>query len=122
MTYLTLANGRIEGRKQPVLCIDAGIGHGVHDSRLARIGIANQRYSNVIRTRFSLRLPLAIQLLQLIFELGNALVNQATIGFYLRLSGSSGTNPSLLAGKVRPKARQSRKLILQLGQLYLRFS
>src|SRR5699024_11899786 len=108
MTDRTLANGRIEGRKQPVLCFDAGIGNRVHESILARIGIANQRYSNVIRTRFSLRLPLAIQLLQLIFELGNALVNQATIGFYLRLSGSSGTNPSLLAGKVRPKARQSR--------------
>ena len=78
---LQLAHGGIERGEQPILDSDVGFGQGVEERRLACVCVSDDRGDWKVRLQASLALggSGAINGLELLFDLGDALQNPAPI-------------------------------------------
>ena len=116
-----LPNGRVEGREQAVLDQHAGARELVHERRLARVRVADQRQGGERH-----RAPLvaveparALHVAQAAAELRDALAHAAAVDLELRLAGAPRAHAAAQAREVGPLPREARQEVLELRQLDL---
>ena len=115
------AQGRVQGGEQLVGLEDAGLGEAVEEGRFAGIGVADQGH------RRQLRLvpgppalgPLTDDTLQPLVEGGDALAEQAAVGFELGLARPPQADTTLLALQVSPTPHEAGREMGELGQFHL---
>ncbi len=82
---------RIQRGEQHVGGLHVGAGQAVEQRRLAGIGVADQRHDAVRHALAACAMQAArgLNLLQFALELGDALLDQAAVGFDLGFAGSA---------------------------------
>src|SRR6185369_2884326 len=104
--------------------VDAGFGKPVHQRRLAGIRIADQ-CDHRIRNRLPLaavELAGAVDFLEPILELVDAVAHLAAVGLELGFAGPARTDAGLHARKMRPRPRKARQHVLELRELDLQLA
>ncbi|MBA7695711.1 hypothetical protein ES703_104346 [subsurface metagenome] len=120
LVQLQLPGGSIEGSEETVVHEDVGTGQGIHQGRLAGVGIAHQGYTEGVPASVALSSALRGDVFQLAFELTDARPNEATIRFDLGLAGAApSADAAHLSLQVGPLPGQPGEQVLQLCQLYL---
>ena len=97
---------RIERLEEAVVHRDRGIGEGVQERRLARVGVARERDDRRLGTApgLALRVPPALELLQTPAQLADPAACEPAIGLELRLAGAAGPDAAAEALQVLPHA------------------
>src|SRR5581483_11223700 len=115
---------RVEGGEQPVLDEDAGIGELVQQSRLAGVGVADQRHAVQPGAGPGLALVAAVlaQLPELGLELGHPPQQPPAVDLQLRLPRTAGADATTLLAEGLAAAAEARQPVPQLGQLVLRLA
>src|SRR6185369_11132517 len=103
---------------------DTGMGQGIEQSRLAGIGVADQRNVERVATpaRFALHTTLARKPRQALLEQLDPIAEQAAVSFKLLFAGSAHADTAPLALQVSPAPHQASREMFKLGQFNLQFA
>jgi hypothetical protein len=101
----------IERGEHALLGKDMGIGQGVKQRRLTRVGVSGegqggQRYGGAL---LALQVARRADFLEILFELVDALADSPTVGFELRFAGASGADAAAKTGHLYAAAGQTRQ-------------
>src|SRR5690606_26475661 len=90
----------------------------------AGVRVADDRQRRHVRTHPVLAVhgAPAVDLLQALLELQDALADQAPVGLELRLTGTAQADAALLPFEVRPSAHEARRQVPELRQLHLQLA
>lgn len=116
---------RVERREQLVGGVRAGLDERVEERRFAGVRIADERDAKraIAFARPALRPALALDLLQAQLERLDALADHAPVELDLRFARSAARpDAALLAFEVAPAAHETRRKILQVGELDLQLA
>ena len=116
-----LARGGVQRGKQLVLGKDARIGQPIEQSRLARVGIADDGDlgKSALITGGTHGATSAIERFQLLLQRTDAALNVAAVAFQLRFAGAARTDAAAQARHLRALTDQTGRGIAQLCQLDL---
>ena len=117
-------HGRIERGEQLVRHIGRGAGERIEQRRLAGIGIADQsdgRDRN-LAPHVAAGLALPGEFLEPRAQRADALRNEASVGFQLRLARAPQPDTALLPLEVGPSADQARRQVRELRELHLQLA
>ena len=109
----------VEGGEQLVLGQDAPAGQGVHQGRLAGVGVADQPDRRHVAPAGDLALAAALDLAELLLEVPDPLGDEPAVLFELLLAGASDADPALVAGQVGPHPLEAGQGVFELRQLDL---
>ncbi len=113
------SHGRVQGGEQFILGKNFRFSQRIHEGGLAHVGIAHEGGPNQRAAVAPLRGHLAVDFNQFFSEQRNFLLDDSTVRFNLRFTGSAHADAAFLALKVRPHAGQSGQQVFVLGQFHL---
>ena len=110
------ARGRVERVEQAVADLDLGSGERVHERRLARVRVADERDR---RQRRALALGALyrarpLHVLEPAAQRRDAIAREAAVGLDLRLARPSRADPAAETLEVAPQAAHAREVVLEL--------
>ena len=98
-----LSHRRIERGEEFVLGENLALGDEVHQRRFAHVGIADQRHADHCAAVRTLHGHLAVDLLEVLLQFGDAVADDAAVGLDFALSGAAaGSRAAPLAFEVGP--------------------
>ena len=116
--------GRVEGLEERVVHAHVRAREGVHEARLARVGVAGQ--GDPRRGRGHPPLPLGLararHVAQAPAQRGHAVAHQAPVGLELALAGAAGADAAAEPLEVLPEPLLAGVGVLQLGELHLQLA
>ena len=116
------AGPRVESREQLVGHQHVGSRQHLHQAALARVGVADERYGDLVVATGHLAATPTLDLLQPTFQLRNSTIDQTSVGLDLTLARTAtGSDATFDAFEVSPQPFQSRPEVEQLSQLDLQF-
>ena len=116
-----LAHCRIERREELVLGEDLAFGDKVHQCRFADIGISHERHAYQLSTVGTLHGHLAVDLLEVLLQFGDAVAHDTAVGFDLAFAGAAArARAAALPFDVRPQTGQTGQHVFVLCQPHLR--
>src|SRR5690606_13763839 len=117
-------HGRIEGREELVLRLEARPRQRVEQRRLARVRVADERDGGQLRAKpfLAAGLALALHALEPLLQHADALAEQPAVGLELRLTRAPQADAALLPLEVRPASDQPRGQVLELRELDLQLT
>nr|DAF45424.1 MAG TPA: hypothetical protein [Siphoviridae sp. ctBLh2] len=116
-----LAHRGVERREKFVLGKDLALGDEVHERRFAHVRIADERHTNHGTAVRALHGHLAVDLLEVLLEFGNAIADDAPVGLDLAFARTAaGSRTAALPLEVGPQTRQPGQHVFVVGQLHLR--
>jgi len=99
MGKLEAPYGGIQGGKEAVFGEHIGVGEGVHERGFARIGVADERYPGNFGAMFALGGALSVEFFQFLLEDGDAVTDEAPVGFDLSFPRTFGSDASFFVVK-----------------------
>ena len=121
---LQRAHRGVQGCEQLVLDQHLAAGERAHQRRLAGVGVADQRDPQLIAASRAALVAVALDILQLHFQLGEAIADLAAIEFEIGLARTGALLPPAARGFPQPRRDvfQARDLDLQLGLAAVRMT
>ena len=115
------AGGRVQRRKQHILCQHARIGQGVEQGGFAHVGVAHDgnRHHVVLLPALAQQAAAFFQCLQLLFQRVYPAADVSAVTFQLAFAGTAGADAAAQTGKAGALSCQTRQTVLQLRQLHL---
>ena len=115
-----LSHRRVERSEEFVFGKDITLRYEVHERRLAHVGISHQSHTHQRPAVRTLHRHLAVDLGQILLQLGYAVAHDTAVGLDLALArAASRTRTASLSLEVRPQTRQSRQHVFVMRQLDL---
>ena len=116
-----LAHRGVERREELVLGENLALRDKVHERRFSHVRISDERHTDHRTTVRALYGHLAVDLLEVLLEFGNAVADDASVGLDFALARTAaGSRTAALPLEVGPQTRQAGQHVLVVGQLHLR--
>ncbi len=109
------ADRGIQGGEESVFDKDFSISQDIEQTGFPHVGIPHQGYLLVILASFPAYTSLHFNLAEFLLQMADPFPDGPSVHFQLGFSRTPRTDPSLLAGEMRPLTRQPGKEILQLS-------
>ena len=114
-----LAHSGVEGGEELILGQHFRVGEHIHYGGLADVGVAHEGHAHVLVAVAALCFLLLVDFLETALEQGDALADDASVGFDFLLARAAHTDTAALFLQVSPHTREAGEQVLVLGQLHL---
>ena len=111
----------IQGGEELVLGEDVAFRQQIHQGRLPHVGIADQRYADHGVATLTAGFGLLVDLLEVLFQLGDLIADDPAVRLDLRLTGTPHADTAPLPFQVGPESAEAGEEVLHLRQFHLSF-